>query len=93
MQHYVIKFVSDLQQVGGFLWAHNNKIARHDITEILLKVALNTIALTLNCEASLPINTYWQQLLINSPLMGVDYNNNYSLTHHWWEWIITTITH
>ena len=20
MQHYVIKFVSDLQQVGGFLW-------------------------------------------------------------------------
>jgi hypothetical protein len=21
MQHYVIKFVSDLRQVGGFLWA------------------------------------------------------------------------
>jgi hypothetical protein len=21
MQHYVIKFVSDLQQIGGFLWA------------------------------------------------------------------------
>jgi hypothetical protein len=31
-QHYVIKFVSDLRQVGG-----------HDITEILLRVALNTI--------------------------------------------------
>jgi len=30
----VIKFVSDLGQSGGFL---------HDITEILLKVALNTI--------------------------------------------------
>jgi hypothetical protein len=29
-----IKLVSDLQQVGGF--------HRHDITEILLKVALNT---------------------------------------------------
>ena len=28
-QHYVIKFVSDLRQVGGFL--------RQDITEILLK--------------------------------------------------------
>ena len=31
--HYVIKLVGDLRQVGGFL----------DITEILLKVALNTI--------------------------------------------------
>ena len=29
---------------------------RHDITEILLKVALNTITLTLNDESSL----YWQ---------------------------------
>jgi hypothetical protein len=37
----VIKFVSDLQQVGGFfrvLW-----FPPHNITEILLKVALNTI--------------------------------------------------
>ena len=33
IQHYVIKFVSDL---------------RHDITEILLKVALSTITLTLH---------------------------------------------
>ena len=31
IQHYGIKFVSDLQQVGG-----------HDITEKLSKVALNT---------------------------------------------------
>ena len=31
-QHYVIKFVSDLRQVSGY-----------DITEILLRVALNTI--------------------------------------------------
>jgi len=28
IQHYVIKFVSDLRQVGGFL--------HHDVTEILL---------------------------------------------------------
>ena len=41
MQHYVIKFVSELRQVGGFL-----KTDRHDITEILLKVALNTIKQT-----------------------------------------------
>ena len=42
IQHYVIKFVSDLRQVGGF-----PQVLRfpdhHDITEILLNVALNTI--------------------------------------------------
>jgi len=43
----VIKFVSDLQQVGGFSLgspiSSTNKTYRHDITEILVKVALNTI--------------------------------------------------
>ena len=47
VQHYVIKFVSDLQQVGGLLrvlrFPPPIKLARHDITEILLKVALNNI--------------------------------------------------
>jgi hypothetical protein len=70
IQHYVIKFVSDLQQVGGFLYTTlfdkvcqwltagrwfcpgtvvftTIKTDRHDITEILLKVVLNTITLTL----------------------------------------------
>ena len=47
IQHYVIKFVSDLRQVGGFLSrgtpiSSTNKTDRHDITEILLQVALNT---------------------------------------------------
>jgi hypothetical protein len=46
-QHYVIKFVSDLRQVGGFFPGNpvssTNKTDRHYITEILLKVALNTI--------------------------------------------------
>ena len=46
----VIKFVSHLRQVGGFLrvlWVSStNKTDIHDITEILLKVALNTIPLT-----------------------------------------------
>jgi hypothetical protein len=45
--HYVIKFVSDLQQVDVFFpdtpVSTTNKTDRHDITEILLKVALNTI--------------------------------------------------
>jgi hypothetical protein len=45
IQQYVIKFVSDLLQVSGSF--STNKIVRHDITEILLKVALNTITLTL----------------------------------------------
>ena len=44
IQHYVIKFVSDLWQVGGFLLgtpvSSINKTDRHDTTEILLKVAL-----------------------------------------------------
>jgi hypothetical protein len=44
---HVIKFVSDLQQVGGFLrviqFPPPNKTDLHDITEILLNVSLNTI--------------------------------------------------
>ena len=49
MQHYVIKFVNDLRQVGGFSRysvSSTIKTDRHNITEILLKVALNTIPLT-----------------------------------------------
>ena len=45
IQYYVIKFVSDLRQVCDFL-SSTNKTDCHDIAEILLKVALNTIALT-----------------------------------------------
>ena len=36
IQDYVIKFVSDLRQVGGFHWGTS-------VSEILLKVAFNTI--------------------------------------------------
>jgi hypothetical protein len=46
-QHYVIKFGSDFRQVCGFLlvlWFPSPiKFVCHDIAEILLKVALNTI--------------------------------------------------
>jgi hypothetical protein len=52
IQHFEIKFVSDLQQVGGFSRytpvSSTNKTDLHVITEILLKVALNTITLTLS---------------------------------------------
>ena len=44
VQHYVIKFVSDLRQVGGFLKgtpvSSTNIIDHLDIAKILLKVAL-----------------------------------------------------
>ena len=47
LHHYVIKFVSDLRQVGCFYQgtpvSSNSKTDRYDITEIVLKVALNTI--------------------------------------------------
>ena len=48
VQHYVIKLVSALQQVGGFLQVLRfpPPIKLNDITEILLKVALNTIKQT-----------------------------------------------
>jgi len=47
IQHYVIKFVSDLRKVGVFLrvlrFPPPNKTDLHDITDIMLKVALYTI--------------------------------------------------
>jgi len=47
-QYYVIKFVSDLWQVGGFLSgisvSSTNKTDPYNITEILLKVTLSTKA-------------------------------------------------
>ena len=54
IQHYVIKFISELRQVGGFHRVHRfpppiNLTA----TEILLKVALSTIHITIkdgNCN-------------------------------------------
>ena len=50
IQHYVIKFDSDLQQVSGFLWVLRfpppiKLTACHDIAETFLKVAINTIDL------------------------------------------------
>jgi len=52
IENYMIKFVSDLRQVGGFLRVTPvslaNKTDRHDIIKALLKVALNTITLIPN---------------------------------------------
>ena len=49
IQHYMKKFVSGLRQVGGFFPGtpvpSTNKTDRHEITKILLTVALNTITI------------------------------------------------
>jgi len=63
IQHYVLKFVSDLRQICGFhrvlryppLSTH--KTDRHDITEILLKVALHTLTLNI-------LSTWWNSDII-----------------------------
>ena len=68
IQHYMIKFVSDLRQVGGLL-RFPQPIKLIDITEKLLKVALSTIkqtyALGFDCKELPPtplciaVNTFW----------------------------------
>jgi hypothetical protein len=54
IQHYVIEFVSDLQQVFRFLhvltFPLQIKLTATYLAEILLKVALNTITLTLTLQ-------------------------------------------
>ena len=69
IQHYVIKFVSDLRQTGwwfspGTPVSPTNKTDHHNITEILLKVVLNTIKQTnctrmLVCVEKLPKSEEW----------------------------------
>jgi hypothetical protein len=53
----MIKFVGDLRQVDGFLQvlliSSTNKTDCYNITEILLKVALNTITLTVQLRLNL----------------------------------------
>jgi hypothetical protein len=43
IEHYVIQFVSDFRLSSGTLVSSTYKTDCHDITEILLKVALNMI--------------------------------------------------
>jgi len=51
-----MKFASDLLQVGGFSpstpVSSTNNTDRHEITEIVLTVALSTITLNLHWQAS-----------------------------------------
>jgi hypothetical protein len=68
----VIKFVSDLRQVGWFspdpLVSSTNKIDRHDITEIVLKVVLNTI------------KTFTTSVVIGTDCIGSCKSNYHTIT-------------
>ena len=65
IQHYVIKSVSDLRQVRGFLrvlrFPLPNKTDHHDIAEILLKVVLNTIKQNQTIKVIITIYTFYNE--------------------------------
>jgi len=64
----VIKFVSDLRQVGfspGNMVSCTNKTDRHDVPEILLKMTLNTITLILTPYLYIYIYI-WQLIFITT---------------------------
>ena len=67
IQHYVIKFVSDLLQDGGTLVSSTNKTDRHDITELLLKVALNTIKQTNSAQGQNMVLYFPQNMVLYFP--------------------------
>ena len=72
MQHYMIKVVSDLRQVGGLLrFPIINKTDRHDITEILLKVALNTININQTTSYNVLISFHMFVLDVYSPQQSI----------------------
>ena len=62
IQHYVIKFVNDFATCRwfspGIPVSATNTTDHHHITEILLKVALNTIILTIIFTVSVILNFY-----------------------------------
>ena len=63
----MIKFVSELWQVCGFspgtLVSSNNKTDRHNATEILLKVVLNVITITIKLSIVIEMSEW---LLFNA---------------------------
>jgi hypothetical protein len=64
-------FVGDLRQVGGFLLVLQfPQPMKPDITEILLKVALNIITLT--PKTMWLLGTYWFQLETYDSIKGPD---------------------
>jgi hypothetical protein len=58
IQHLVIKFVSDLRQVCGYLW--------HDLAEIVVKVALNNTTLTHKSQKCQKLIYKWMLSVIST---------------------------
>jgi hypothetical protein len=96
VQHYVIKFVSDLRQVVAFLWGvrltSRIKLTA-TMTEILLKVALNAIKQTttismnrgFNCFRLLTllnpvVNSFWVGFMVM--VLNTTFNNFSAIS--WW---------
>ena len=103
IQHYVIKFVSQ-QQISCFLYvlwcSSTNKTDHHNITEILLKVALSNITQTLLRRYI--IIQLWKESLNSTGQHFHQYQQNkqehFTLTHitwkdhdiqHWKSWLGT----
>ena len=82
---HVIKFVRDLRQVDGFLCvlqiSSTDKTDHHDISELLLQVALTTITLTLN--PSLRLANVSCCVAMNS---NTDVNNSKNVVYRWLKW-------
>jgi len=71
IKYYVIKVVSDLRQVDSFLqFPPKNKTDHHNITEILLKVALNTIILTLSPTCIITTKLIRERKLVKNKPIG-----------------------
>ena len=74
VQHYMIKFVSDLRQVSGFVRVLRfpPPTDRHNITEILLTLALNTIKQTKSIMFFLVITAIiWQVMISDTINQGI----------------------
>jgi hypothetical protein len=65
IQHYVMKFVSDLFFLGTPV-SSTNKTGRHDITDILLKLALDTITKNLPEWKYWPHHKSWKVIKYNN---------------------------
>ena len=84
IQHYVIKFVNDLRQVGGFLWVphfpllqkidkiKNQRLSRACIVHLVIKRTNWSYVKTMSCSGShlgIPINTKNTKFVKDLPMI------------------------